>query len=235
MSSNRRTRAIRALLIMATAACAAACASTLAPVAPPRAGLTPTQQYAVQVSAHPDEILLAPHADGLSSAQLAALSALVDRWRAAGGGPIVVQAPSHGGGQAYAAANSIQAQLVFLGVKDNSIRVMGYQSDEQHSASMPAPIIVGFNRFEAQGPVCGRDWDNFTSTMGNAVESNFGCAVTANVAAMVANPADLVQARAMDASDATRRETVIGKYRSGAVMSSPKDDQADTQISDAVH
>ena len=116
MSANRQAQPIRILATIAIAAFATACATPPAPPSGARAGLTPTEQYTVQVSEHPDQILLAPHADGLSSAQVSALSELVGRWRDAGGGPILIQAPSHGGGSAYLAATYIQSELTALGV-----------------------------------------------------------------------------------------------------------------------
>ena len=172
-----------------------------------------------------------PHADGLSSAQVSALTGLINRWRDVGGGPIVIQAPGHGGGEAYRAAINVQAELGALGVPDDQIRLVGYKDDDRAGG----PVVVGFERFEAQGPACGRDWTSFTTNITNSPNSNFGCASTANMAALVANPADLVRPRTMDPADAGRRETVIGKYRQGVVTSAAKDEQAVSSISDAVH
>jgi pilus assembly protein CpaD len=217
-------------LISAIAGSAAACASS-SPPPEGRGGLTPTEQFSAKVTAHPDEILLAPHARGLSPAQAAALEALVDRWRDTGGGPIFIQTPGHSGGEAYHSATAVEAKLLALGVREDSITLTGYENDDQPVA----PIVVGFDHYEVKRPVCGRNWTSFTTSMSNAPVSNFGCAVTADIAAMVANPADLAQPQPMDPSDDARRETVLGKYRAGAIMSSPKDDQADTEISDAVH
>lgn len=44
---------------------------------------------------------------------------------------------------------------------------------------------------------------------------NHGCATQHNLAAMVANPNDLLQPRAEGAVDQTRRQTALGKYRAG--------------------
>ena len=232
MSSNRRPAATRVLLVASIAALAAACAD--APKAPPQqalATLTPTEQFHIAVTSHPDQILLAPHADGLSAAQMTALSALVDRWRDAGGGPIQIQAPSHGGGEAYRAASLVQAELVAMGVAEDRVTLTGYDAGDKAGA----PIVVGFDHYQAKGPDCGRDWDGFTKTLNNGPNSNFGCAVTANVAAMVANPADLAQAQPLAPGDSPRREVVLGKYRQGQVSSTAKDDQSDAAISSVVH
>jgi len=232
MSSNRRTATIiKALLAAILMASAAGCATApkRAPEAP-REGLTSTEQFTAKVDSHQDQILLAAHNDGLSVAQARALSDLVDRWRDTGGGPIVVQAPSHGGGEAYRSAMAIQGALVSLGVREPLIKLTGYEA----STSEGAPMIVGFASYEATGPKCGLDWDSFTKSATNKPNNNFGCAVTANIAAMVANPADLAGPRSSDPADAQRRETVLGKYRAGAVTSGAKDDQAGGAVSTAI-
>jgi pilus assembly protein CpaD len=232
MSSNRRTATIiKALLAAVLAASAAGCATAPKPnPQAPRQGLLSTEQFTASVDSHQDQILLAAHADGLSAAQAKALTLLVDRWRDTGGGPIVIQAPSHGGGEAYRSAMAIQDALGGLGVRETLVKLVGYDA----STAQGAPMIVGFASYEAKGPKCGQDWDAFTRSEQNKPNSNFGCAVTANIAAMVANPADLAGPRPEDPSDAQRRDTVLGKYRTGSVTSSAKDGQATGAVSTAV-
>ena len=82
--------------------------------------------------------------------------------------------------------------------------------------------MVGYTRYEAKGPECGREWKSFTKSFNNKPNNNFGCANTANIAAMIANPADLIAPRASDPSDAGRRETVLTKYRLGVPTSTPR-------------
>jgi pilus assembly protein CpaD len=224
----------RLLLTACLAAALAGCASMKsddkkAAIDPP---VSPTTQFAVALTHSPDEILLAAHATGLSPAQGAAVQALVDRWRDSGGGPVVVQTPAAGGATAYRSASAVQGALLKLGVHDNEIQLVSYQPAADTSG--PSPIVVGFTRYAAQGPQCGRDWKDFTKTYANQPNSNFGCAVTANFAAMVANPADIAGPRPMDPSDANRRETILGHYRKGELMSSAKDPQANGAVSSAI-
>ena len=68
----------------------------------------------------------------------------------------------------------------------------------------------------------------------NRAYAHFGCADAANLAAMVADPHDLTRPKTETPYDATRRETVLGKYRKGELTSSQKDDQATGAISQAV-
>jgi len=222
---------IRTLTVICLAATACACVSMgdakKEAKGPP--SITPTEQFAITVSNAPDQILLAPHPDGLSNAQGDALAALVNRWRDAGADTITILAPAGGDGQVYHATAAIEAALEQQGVSPDQIKLGGY-----NATRAGAPIAVGFKSYKAQGPKCGLDWKSFTASKNNDVNSNFGCATTANIAAMIANPADLLSPRPMDPADASRRDVVMGKYRQGALTSTAKDPQANGAVSDAV-
>jgi pilus assembly protein CpaD len=234
MSSNRPAPMFRTLIVVGLAALASGCvsldASKQAAAAKHDAPITPTEQFAITVSSAPDQILLAPHANGVSEAQTDALSALVNRWRDAGADTITVMAPTSGQGQAYHSTAAIEATLEELGVSPDRIRLGGYDAGQR----IGAPIAVGFKSYKAEGPDCGHNFKDFTSSRDNGVNNNFGCATTANIAAMIANPADLLSPRQTDPADATRRETVLSKYRQGVATSSAKDPQANGAVSDAV-
>ena len=222
---------IRSLLIVGLAATVTACASpyeTKTPKTEP--ARLPTEQFANTLQSSPDEILLAPHAAGLSPNQSSALAALVRRWRENGNGVITIQAPAGGGDAVYRSVTAVQTALSDMGLPDEQIRVIAYGN----AASPGAPLAVSYTRYDVQPLECGRDWKSYTHTFSNQVTNNFGCAVTANLGAMIANPADLANPRTMDPSDAARREVVLGKYRAGQVTSAAKDDQASGAISTAV-
>jgi pilus assembly protein CpaD len=227
MSSTRISAWIAATLAVA---CLTACASH--PAADPHVAdipITPTQRYAPVITQTPDQILLAPHASGLSVAQTAAVDALAARWREAGGGPITIEPPAGGGAAAYRVTEAVEARLLADGLREGQIKVT------QEGAVAENAVAVGYSHFEADGPRCGRDWSSFTHTADNAVNSNFGCATTANFAAMVANPADLAGPRPMEPADAARRQQVISKYRNGQVTSTNSDTQATGHVSTAVN
>lgn len=184
----------------------------------------------VQIDAHPDEVALVLH-DELSPAQADAVDRLLDRWMAEEGREIVVSAPTGGADAELAGrmAVAVRQRLVALGAPPAHVRVVGYRSGAPN-----APLKVGFTRFEAKVPQCG-SWENLTATRNNAAYDNFGCAITANMAAQVANPEDLLGPRGSTPADAGRRDTVIGKYRAGATSASAKEDQATGVVSKAVN
>ncbi|HUO11498.1 MAG TPA: CpaD family pilus assembly protein [Caulobacteraceae bacterium] len=200
-----------------------ACASGPAPEG--RTGLTPTENYAIKVNPAPLELKLAAHSDGLSPAQVEALRAFVGDWRDAGGAEITLKAPEHGPDRdaAYRTTTDARDFLVSQGVQPEKLRVVGYEA----GGDAKAPVLIGFVRYEAKGPNCGQSWSDITNISDNREYPEFGCAVTANIAAQIAYPADLLQPQASDPPDAQRRQSVTDAYRKPAITSTPKDTQAD--------
>ena len=207
----------------------AGCASTPPDQGPSKTAATETQQWAdrIKVNSAPDEILLTPHATGLSANQTAALQALTDRWIAAEARELVVTAPNHAG----AMATQIRDRLITLGAAGARVRVVGFDP----TGPEDDVIRVGFLRYEAEKLQCGQRWENLAATRNNTAYENFGCAMAANLAAQVANPEDLLRPRDMTPADPDRRGQVLGNYRKGVVTSTPADPQAAGSISKAIN
>ena len=221
--------AVAGLILATLAACATPDAGPETAIAP----RTESQQWEdrVHVDARPDEVLLALHAEGLSANQNQALDALLGRWLAVEAREIVVSAPTGGASGEIAGRMAVAARqrLIAMGAPAASVRVIGY-----NAAGAPgAPLKVAFNHYVAQTPRCG-GWENITATRNNIAYENFGCAVTANMAAQVANPEDLLSPRPMTPADSGRRATVLDKYRKGEITSSAKDVQSSGAVSKAV-
>lgn len=207
--------ALAAPILGSLGACATASGDSAAPI-------RPTARYALEARPALQEVALAPRPDGLSAAQRAALGDIAIR---SGGKPIVVRAPAGGDPVSTRSAFNARAALEEMGAPD--VRMASYDGPPG------APILVGFTGFEAVIPQCGQ-WGNLTATRDNAGYSNFGCAVTANMAAQIADPADIVTPNPLDPTDAQRRSTIIGKYRAGEVTSAETDDRSSGAISRVV-
>jgi pilus assembly protein CpaD len=208
----------------------AACAST-EPKTLPVAAKLPTEHFSAQVAETPEQVALGVHAEGLSANQQAALADFVGRWREAGGGAIVVKAPADvaDADQARSMSYAVQSQLQALGVPSERIQLAAYTAGESR-----APVLASFLRLTAQGPDCSGGWDNLTSTNSNEPYKHFGCALTANMAAQIADPRDLVSPPGLAPADNSRRQVVLGKYREGKVTASDKDTQASGAVSTSV-
>lgn len=172
--------------------------------------LTPTQRYVLQVEPGADRIALAVHETGLSGAQRAAIADLASRFMIEGAATVRIESPAGddpaAAAQAYRAREALQA----AGVPPSAIQMSGYYGPDPR-----APIVLGFETARAAVPQCGTRWGSLTRTGSNAGHANFGCAVTANLAAQIADPRDIVRPREMTPVDAQRRTVVFGAYRAG--------------------
>jgi pilus assembly protein CpaD len=210
------------------------CATPNAPVLGQRADpATPLDQYAMGVHEAPDQVGLAVHAEGVNAAQRQALLEFTDRWRASGSGWVTVQTPNDAadapGARAYAEA--AVSTLGVLGVPYDHVRMIGYAAGPQPKAV----VLASFSRVVAEGPDCRSvPWENLTATKDNKPYNRFGCTLTANMAAQIADPSDLAGNTPLAPADSSRRMVVLAKYRDGKLTSSEKDEQASGSISSAV-
>jgi len=208
----------RTLLVAAAfslaALCLGACASApKKPAAPSRAAqaVNPLELYPLKADATTDKIALAPHEAGLSPAQTEAVKQLAVRRVKTSGGVITLSLP-HGAADPAVAARTADFVQALLAVEGAPAQRSTYESTDPK-----APLLVSFDYEKAEIAKCGKDWGDLSKTSDNLDYDNFGCAVTANMAAQIANPNDLVRPRIEDAPDAERRMTVLDKYRAGKV------------------
>lgn len=190
----------------------------------------PSQRHPIMVKQSPSKIHLSVHqgADGLTPHQRARLSNFLAQYRATGMGnsKLVVAAPSGSPNEVAAmhAVADIRDLISESGFSDDIVSVEAF-----HDESDPQPPIrVSYLRYVAKGPECG-DWSsNLADNPRNLHYPNFGCAQQANLAAMVANPADLLEPRTSAGRDSTRRDVVFGKYYKGesTISSKKKDERA---------
>lgn len=197
--------------------------------------INPAEKHPILVSQQPSTMNLSVPAGsrGLTSAQVAQVEGFLARYRAsdAGNSKLVIAVPQ--GGANEPAAMRIAGQLNGLikeaGFADNAVQVQPYGAGRGSNA----PIRFSYMRFVAQGPECGYWPDNLARDSRNLNYHNFGCAQQANLAAQIANPADLVTPRTMDPAEAERRAVVFDKYRQGKSTASEKnaDDSASMKSS----
>jgi pilus assembly protein CpaD len=125
---------------------------------------------------------------------------------------IAVPVSSANAGAANNVKGEIRKVLIEAGVKSNHIVLTSYDPSD---TSASAPVRLTFVAVTAITGECGQ-WptDLFGPTIrDNTNWENFGCATQQNLAAQIANPADLVGPRGMTPIDAQRRADVIKIYR----------------------
>lgn len=125
---------------------------------------------------------------------------------------VAIPSTSANAGAANNVKREVREVLIDSGVKSNHIVLTSYDPAD---ASASAPIRLTFVAVTAITGDCGQ-WptDLFgPSIRDNTNWENFGCATQQNLAAQIANPADLVGPRGMTPIDAQRRAEVISIYR----------------------
>ena len=228
MHRPNRSRALGAVSLAAAAALLAGCA-THQGGAEAFQPLTPTSRYVLQVEPGVDRIALAVRPDGVSHNQHVALNDLTRRFAMSGAPRVVVEAPGGEDPAAAAFAWAARDAVAALGVPLDRIVVAAYAAPDPR-----APVLVGFETLRAHVPNCAGRIGDLAHNPRNEPDIGFGCAVTANMAAQIANPRDIVTPRDMTAADATRRATVLDTYRRGEVTSAAQEPLVEGRISQAV-
>lgn len=112
------------------------------------------------------------------------------------------------------AANEASREFVRFararGVPEGRIVVSSYQPASPEAS---APIRVAYAAMKAQTGPCGRWPADVLDTSENKHYANFGCSYQNNLAAQIANPADLLGPRQQTTIDAENRSRVIDVYR----------------------
>lgn len=167
---------------------------------------------------HTVEVFLGRNRGGLTPSQRADVLSFAQSWRREGTSGIVIDVP-HGGPTDRAAADSmreVHSILAASGVPRNAVFVRSYRAPPAALAS----IKINYSRLTADTGPCGQ-WPR---DLGPSIDAkdyenrpywNLGCATQRNLAAMVDNPADLVQPRGETPAYSGRRSVAIDKYRKG--------------------
>ena len=174
---------------------------------------------------------------GLSAEQRADVMGLAQIWLQEGTGAIVADVPV-GTPNARAAADAFreaQSLLSAAGVPAHGITLHQYHPDDpRHFAT----LRLSYPKITAVAGPCGLWPEDIGPSIKNKgyLENkpyyNFGCAYQRNMAAMVDNPADLVQPRAETPAYTARRTEGFEKYRTGAPTSTTYPEAEKAKLSD---
>jgi pilus assembly protein CpaD len=183
-------------------------------------------------------VLFVGHArGGLSASQRTDVAGLARTWANEGTGAIIVDVPVNtpNARAAESAARAASAMLEAAGVPPNGIKLRHYTPDDPRTL---ATVRLTYPRMTAVAGPCGvwpqdvgpsiRDAAYFE----NKSYYNFGCAYQRNLAAMVENPADLVQPRPETPAYTARRTEGFDKYRKGATTTTDYPEADKAKLSD---
>lgn len=187
----------------------------------------------IKEKAHTVQLFVGSKRAGLTSTQRADVLAFAQTWKHEATGGIVIDVPygSHNTVAARAAAREATSILVAAGVPAKAIATHGYHAHPRRLAT----VKLSYPRMAAEAGPCGL-WPADLGTGATDTENkpywNFGCATQRNLAAMVADPADLVQPRGESPAYRQRRTTVLEHYRAGEKTSSSQPYDNSAKISD---
>lgn len=164
-----------------------------------------------------------PTVSDLSDVDRARLRAFADAYMRNGHGPLTITAPS-GTSQDFDAqerAADIRQALHDVGVPWSSLGGATYRTGGDADGDA---MILSYTHYVATPSECGiwkglraRDYRNLRTP-------NFGCATQNNIAAMIADPHDLIEPAALATRDATATTRAITAYRAGEATESEMGD-----------
>jgi pilus assembly protein CpaD len=164
------------------------------------------------------EIFVGTNRGGLTDGQGADVLSFARLWKREATGGVVIDVPAGTSNEVAAngALREIRSILATAGVPPHAVSIRPYQTPPDKLAT----IRLNFSKIVATAGPCGL-WPGDLGPVAepayqdNRPYWNLGCATQRNLAAMVANPADLVQPRGEDPISTQRRSVVLDKYRKG--------------------
>jgi pilus assembly protein CpaD len=183
-------------------------------------------------------VLFVGHArGGLSSAQRTDVTGLAQTWVSESTGAIIVDVPvnTSNARAAESAAHEARALLEAGGVPRDGIKLRHYTPYDSRTL---ATVRLTYPKMTAVAGPCGVWPEDLGPSIKdptyfeNKPYHNFGCAYQRNMAAMVANPSDLVQPRPETPSYTPRRTEGFDKYRKGAPTTTDYPEADKAKLSD---
>jgi pilus assembly protein CpaD len=166
------------------------------------------------------ELFVGTSRGGLTPAQRAEVLAFAQAWKRESTGGIAIDLPTNTPNATASsdALREISSILVSAGIPSAGIVVRPY---EPVDATKLATVKLNYGKILAEAGPCGLWPKDLGPSMErsyaeNTAYWNLGCSTQRNLAAMVDNPADLVQARGEGPASTPRRTYAIEQYRRGS-------------------
>jgi len=218
--AGRRANAIRLALItigaLALASCYTAPQEVVGSVA---SDVRQRHPIAIKEGPRTVDLFIGERRGTLNGSQRAEVLSFAAEWRREATGGILIDVPAgtSNAGAAASAAREVRAILSSAGVPSDAVQL---RETRPQSAAKLVTLRLHYPRVMAEAGPCGLWPHDLGPTydrehIENRQYWNFGCAQQRNLAAMVENPADLVQPRSEVPPYNGRRTTVLDKYHRG--------------------
>ena len=161
------------------------------------------------------DVLVGADDRGISLAQKSVIEGFVTQYKSNGSGPVQILLPQ--GSTNATAAKRVHGDIVAAlrkgGVPSGYIITTSYAP----ASDGAAPVRIAYRALAASTDQCGKWPEDLSKDTENKHYADFGCSYQNNLAAMIANPADLLGPRAMSQVDAAKRGEVIKTYQKPVV------------------
>jgi pilus assembly protein CpaD len=149
--------------------------------------------------------------DGMTNAQRTSIEGFLANYDKSAAPAITIMVPSGSANEVVAGyvAGELAHVIVKNGIPDYKIVTAAYAADP----NVAAPIRITYAAMRASVGKCGRWPGDLMDHAENRHYANFGCSYQNNLAAQIANPADLLGPRQPGEIDATRRGVIIDIYQ----------------------
>lgn len=188
--------------------------------ATPSPSLPPTHlNHPVQVAESIERLELYTRPSGLelSARDKLAVAQFLDGYRDGGDGPLYINKPAgaaNGLGTQQAEA-LIRGMMSQGGINPGALQGGQYQS----SPNAPAPIVVSYRTLKAIPQNCAY-MDDLTDVYNGQPRPGFGCFQSANLAALISDPRQLLEPYKPGQPNAERRQVIYDKYIKGELSAS---------------
>jgi pilus assembly protein CpaD len=158
------------------------------------------------------ELYTRPNGMELSARDKLAVAQFLDGYARSGDGALYINRPS----SAMAGLGTQQAEATIRGLMaQGGMNPAAVQTGQYASRpGAPAPVIVSYRTLRAIPQDC-REMGSLTNTFSNQPRPGFGCFQSANLAAMISDPRQLLEPYASGQPNAQRRQVIYDKYIQG--------------------
>jgi len=158
------------------------------------------------------ELYTRPNGMELSARDKLAVAQFLDGYARSGDGALYINRPASamsglGTQQAEATIRGLMAQG---GMNPAAVQTGQYAS----RPGAPAPVVVSYRTLRAIPQNC-REMGSLANTYSNQPHGGFGCFQSANLAAMISDPRQLLEPYASGQPNAQRRQVIYDKYIQG--------------------
>ena len=156
------------------------------------------------------ELYSRPNGMELSVRDQQAVTQFLQAYGQHGDGPLYVNIPSISSNGIHQTQAMVTQMVGNLGMR-GTIQSGQYQV----GGAGPAPVIVSYRRLKSVPVDCSQSMSSLASTYNNQAYGGYGCAQTANLAAMIQDPRQLIEPYPTTLPNTQRRMTVYDRYIQG--------------------